>query len=185
MKQITKEFFRANVSSLVRFAVVWAIYALLMFLTGAFTRDNTRIPAIAVTALMGAMTLWTAIELLSAPIVFKKKLGKLPENIREEILSGFSTVPSIGKRWFYERHLMYFTRRRIEIVTYEELESADLRRNRLYLKLSGGRTLPLPFDASENPALLVAALRSRNGSLKASIDGKSVDFDNSDKKKKQ
>lgn len=185
MKQITREFYRANIGSLVRFGVVWAIYALLMFLTGAFTRDNTRIPAIAVTTLMGAMTLWTAIELFSAPIVFKKKLGKLPENSREEILSGFSTVPSIGKRWFYERHLLYFTRRGIEIAAYEELESADLRRNRLYLKLSGGRTLPLPFDASENPALLVAALRSRNGNLKASIDGKPVDFDKPDKKKKQ
>lgn len=183
MRDITRAFYRANGLVSVRFAAVWAICAAALFFTGTFTRESTRIPAIVVCAFLGVMTAWSAIEIITAPRRFKRRLENLSENVREEILSGFSSVPSIGKRWFYARFFLYFTRRSIEIVEYDELESADLKRNKLFLKLSGGKMLPLPFEASENPAMLVAALRSRNGKMKASIDGKPVDFTSNKKKK--
>lgn len=181
MKQITREFYRVNGVAPLRFAIVTAVCAAAFLLTGCFSRENTRLLAIIVTELLGAVTALSLVDLLIARMRFKKRLEILPENYRAEILSDFSSVPSIGKRWFFERSLLYFTRRRIEIVSYDELESADLKHGRLYLKLIGGKTLPFPFESSENPALLVAALRSRNGNLKASIDGKPVEFD---KKKK-
>ena len=165
-----------------RFAIVWAICTAVLFFTGTFTRGSTKIPAIVVCAFLGIMTVWAALGVMIAPGRFKKRLASLPEGDREEILSGFSTVPSIGKRWFFEAHLLYFTKGTIELVRYDELESADMKRNKLFLKLADNRELPLPFDGSENPAMLVAALRSRNGKLKATIDGKPVDFD---KKKKR
>lgn len=182
MKAITKEFYRSNGLVPVRFAIVWAICTAVLFFTGTFSRGSTKIPAVIVCAFLGIMTVWSVLSALLAPGRFKKRLGSLSEDARGEIVSGFSTVPSIGRRWFFEHYLLYFTKRRIELVSYDELESADLRRNKLFLRLSDKRELPLPFDGSENPAMLVAALRSRNGKLKASIDGKPVDFD---KKKKR
>lgn len=183
MRQIIREFYRANGVAPLRFATVTAVCAAAFLLTGSFSRENTRLLAMIVTRLLGAVTALSLVDLLIARIRFKKRLEILPENYRAEILSGFSSVPTIGKRWFFERSMLYFTRRRIEIVCYDELESADLKHGRLYLKLIGGKTLPLPFESSENPAMLVAALRSRNGKLRASIDGKPVDFDKSEKKK--
>lgn len=183
MKQITREFYRANGFAPLRFAIVTAVCAAAFLLTGSFSRENTRLLAIIVTGLLAAVTALSLIDLSVAKIRLKKRLEILPENHRSEILSEFSSVPTIGKRWFFESSLLYFTRRRIEIVAYDELESADLKRGRLYLKLLGGKTLPLPFDASENPAMLVAVLRSRNEKLKASIDGKPVNFDKSVGKK--
>lgn len=177
MKQIIREFHRTNGVPPLRFAIVTAVCAAAFLLTGSFSRDNTRLLAIIVTMLLAAVTALSLVDFLIARIRFKKRLEILPEDAREEIISGFSSAPAIGKRWFFERYLLYFTRRRIEIVAYDELESADLKRGRLYLRLIGGKTLPLPFESAENPAMLVAALRSRNGSLKATIDGKPVDFD--------
>lgn len=177
MKQIIREFHRINGVPPLRFAIVTAVCAAAFLLTGSFSRENTRSLAIIVTGLLAAVTALSLIDLLNAKIRLKKRLEILPKNHREEILSGFSSVPSIGKRWFFEKSLLYFTRRRIEIVAYDELESADLKRGKLYLKLTGGKTLPFPFESAENPAMLVAALRSRNGNLKATIDGKPVDFD--------
>lgn len=183
MKDITREFYRAHRLVPVRFAAVWAICAAVLFFTGTFTRESTRIPAIVVCAFLGVMTLWSLADILTAPRLFKKRLEGLPQETRREILSGFSSVPSIGRRWFYERYLLFFAKRRIELVSYDELYSADLKGNRLFLKLADERQLPLPFEASENPAVLVAALRSRNGQLKASIDGRPVDFDKRKKNK--
>lgn len=177
MKDIIRKFFRAHMLVPVRFAAVWAICAAVLFFTGTFSRESTRIPAIVVCAFLGFVTLWSAADIITAPRRFKRRLEGLSEEARGEIISGFTSVPNIGRRWFYEHYLLFFARRRIELVGYDELYSADMRGNRLFLKLIGERELPLPFDASENPAMLVAALRSRNGKMKASIDGKPVDFD--------
>lgn len=183
MSDITREFYRAHRLVPVRFAAVWAICAAVLFFTGTFQRGSTRIPAIVVCAFLGVMTAWSAIEIITAPRRFKRRLAGLPQEAREEIISGFSSAPSIGRRWFFERYLLFFARRRIELVSYDELYSADLKGNMLFLRLKDERELPLPFEASENPAMLVAALRSRNGKMKASIDGKPVDFTSKKKKK--
>lgn len=185
MKDITKEFYRAHRLVPVRFAAVWAICAAVLFFTGTFSREGTRVPAIVVCAFLGVVTLWSLADIITAPRRFKKRLEALSEDSRCEILSGFSSVPNIGRRWFYEHYLLFFAKRRIEIVSFDEMYSADLKGNRLFLKLADERELPLPFEASENPAVLVAALRSRNGKMKASIDGKPVDFDKGRKNKRK
>lgn len=185
MKEITREFYRAHRLVPVRFAAVWAICAAVLLFTGTFRRESTRVPAIVVCAFLGVVTLWSFLEIVLAPNRFKKRLEGLSEDARKEIVSGFSSVPNIGRRWFYEHYLLFFAKRRIEIVSYDELYSADLKGNRLFLKLADEREIPLPFEASENPAVLVAALRSRNGNMKASIDGKPVDFEKGRKNKRK
>lgn len=186
MRSVTREFYRAYLIFPLRYLIVTAICAAAFFFTGTFTRENSRLVAIIVSSLMGLLTLCTLIDVLIAPMRFNSRLGRLPEEERSELLSGLEGASKLGKRWFAEKHLLYFAKRRIRFVRYDELESADLKGSRLFLKLSDGSETPLPFEADENPAILVAALRSKNGQMKASVNGRNVDFEkrgrNGDKK---
>ena len=96
MKQITREFYRVNGVAPLRFAIVTAVCAAAFLLTGCFSRENTRLLAMIVTELLGAVTALSLVDLLIARMRFKKRLEILPENYRAEILSGFSSVPSSG-----------------------------------------------------------------------------------------
>lgn len=186
MKHITDEFYRAHRSIPLRFLIVSAICVAAFFFTGTYSRENTRLLAIIFSALLGLLTIWALVDVLTAPMIFKKQLGKLPENERKELVSGLESASKLGKRWFSESYLVYFAKRRIRFVRYDELESAELKGSRLFLKLADGSETPLPFEVSENPAILVAALRSKNGKMKAFVNGKNVDFEkrgrNGDKK---
>ena len=186
MKPIAREFYRAHRYVPLRYFIVTAICAAAFFFTGSYTHENTRLVATIASSLMGTLTLWSLINVLIAPLLFKAQLDKLSEDERNELLSGLEGASKLGKRWFAEKHLLYFAKRRIRLVRYDEMESADLKGSRLFLKLSDGSEMPLPFEADENPAILVAALRSKNGQMKASVNGRNVDFEkrgrNGDKK---
>ena len=177
MELISREFYRAHRSIPLRFLIVSAICAAVFFFTGTYSRENTRLLAVIFSAFLGLLTLWTLVDVLTALVLFKKQLGRLPENEREELVSGLESASKLGKRWFSEKYLVYFAKRRIRFVRYDELQSADLKGSKLFLKLSDGSETPLPFESDENPAILVAALRSKNGQMTASVNGKPVDFD--------
>lgn len=177
MKLITHEFYRANLPFTLGYLIAAAIVAAAYCFTGSYTRENTRFVAVIVSAVMGAIALWSLINVLIAPMLFKKQLGELAEDERNELVSGLESATKLGKRWFSENYLVYFAKRRIRFVRYDEMQSADLKGSKLFLKLSDGTEAPLPFEFSENPAILVAVLRSENGQMTASVNGKPVDFD--------
>ena len=177
MRSVTREFYRAHRTVPLRYLIVTAICAAAFLFTGSYTRENSRLVAIIASTVMGLLTLWSLIDVLAAPLLFKKRLGKLPENEQNELSSGLESASKLGQRWFSEKYLVYFAKRRICFVRYDELQSADLKGSRLFLKLADGSETPFPFKVNENPALLVAALRSKNGRMKASVNGKPVDFD--------
>lgn len=181
MKKLAGEFYRAHFSIPLRFFIVTAICAAVMLFMGTYSNKTIRIPAIIVSAFLVLIFLWSLFDVFTAPLRFKKRLGALSEDERLEITNGLETAKKLGKRWFLEKHLLYFAKRRIEVVRYDEILSADLKRNELFLKLADGREAPFPFEADENPAVLVAVLRSKNNGLAASIDGISVDFDKKNK----
>ena len=175
MKSITREFYRAHRSIPLRYFIVTAICAAAFFFTGSYTGENSRLVAIIASALMGTLTLWSLIDVLIAPMLFKKQLGRLSENEREELVSGIESASKLGKRWFAENYLMFFAKRRIRFVRYDDLQSADLKGGKLFLKLADGTETPLPFEMNENPAILVAALRSRNPDISVILGGKIVE----------
>lgn len=183
MRDIAKEFYRANRSYPIRFLIVTVICEAVLWISGTFVRETTRIPVVIVSAFLVVITLWALFDVLTAPKRFEKQLGRLPENVGEEIRTGFSSAHKLGERWFLENYLVYFVKRRIQILRFDEMRSADLKGNKLYIGLLDGKSSLLPFDADENPAILVAALRSRNGQMTASIDGKPVDFNKKRKAK--
>lgn len=177
MKLITREFCRAHLPFTLGYLIAAAIVAAAYCFTGSYTRENTRFVAVIVSAVMGAIALWSLINVLIAPMLFKKQLGELAEDERNELVSGLESATKLGKRWFSENYLVYFAKRRIRFVRYKDLQSADLKGSRLLLKQSDGSVTPFPFETNENPAILVAVLRSKNGSMTASVNGKPVDFD--------
>lgn len=177
MKKLAGEFYRAHFSIPLRFLIVTAICAAVLFFTGTYANDRLRIPAIIVSAFLALLTLWALFDVLTAPLRFKKRLGALPEGERREITNGLETAKRLGDRRFLEKHLLYFAKRRIEVVRYDEILSADMKKNELFLKLADDKEVPFPYKASENPAMLVAVLRSRNNRIAASIDGIAVNFD--------
>lgn len=183
MRALKKEFYLAHYFIPIRFLIVSAICVGAFWITGAFSRENTRVLAIVVSALMGLLTLWSLIDVLSAPKRFENQLKRYPEHVGEELRLGFESAHKLGKRWFLENYIVYFVKRRIQILRYDELRSADLKGNRLFLSLADGKAVLMPFEPDENPAVLVAALRSKNGQMKASIDGRPVDFSGKNKRK--
>ena len=177
MKPVFREFYRAHRLIPLRFLIISAICATVFFFTGTYSRESTRIVAIILSAFLGFLTLWSLVDILTAPMRFKKRLDRLSEPERNELVSGLESASKLGRRWFSEKHLVYFAKRRICFARYDDMQSADLKGSRLFLKLADGTETPLPFEPSENPAILVAALRSKNGQMKASVNGKAVDFD--------
>ena len=177
MELISREFYRSHRIIPLRYLIVTAICVAAFIFTGTYSRENTRLLAIVFSAFLGLLTIWALVDVLTAPMLFKKQLGRLPESERAEFVSGLENASKLGKRWFSENYFVYFAKRRIRLVRYDELQSADLKGSKLFLKLSDGSETPLPFESDENPAILVAALRSKNGQMTASVNGKPVDFD--------
>lgn len=185
MNAIAKEFLRVHLTAALRYFIVTAICAAVMLFTGTYAGDTLRIPAIAVTAFLGAITLWVLFDTLTAPRRFKARILALPESERGAIENGVQNARRLGRRWFLEEHLIYFAKRRIRFFRFDELCSAELNRGRLTVTLQSGEKYPFPYEADENPAVLVAVLRSRNSKLTAAVDGKPVNFDNFDSDKKK
>ena len=177
MELISREFYRAHRAVPLRYFIVTAICAAAFFYTGTYSRENARLFAIVFSAFLGLLTLWSLIDVLIAPILFKKRIGGLSESERTELVSGLENASKLGRRWFSEAHLVYFAKRRIRFVRYDDLQNADLKGSKLFLKLTDDTEIPFPFEMNENPAILVAALRSKNGNMTASVNGKPVDFD--------
>ena len=177
MRFLKREFYRAHLPFTLGYLIAAAIVTAAFFFTGSYTRENIRPVAIIVSSLIGLITLWSFVDVVSAPMLFKARFEKLSEDERKEFLSELESASKLGSRWFSEKYLVFFAKRRIRFVRYDELQSADLKGNRLFLKLTDGSETPLPFEINENPAILVAALRSKNGNMTASINGKNVDFD--------
>lgn len=184
MRKISGEFYRAHITIPLRYLIVTAVCVCVMFFTGTYSNDKLRIPAVVVSVFLGAVTLWALADVLYAPKRFERLLEKLPEREREKLLEGLESAKRLGQRWFTEEYLIYFAKRRILFFRYDEMRSADLDRKGLSVTLADGGKMPLPFGADENPAVLVAVLRSRNGKLEAYVSGARVDFDKKTREKR-
>lgn len=184
MNDITRAYYRAHFFIPLRYFAVAAICVCVMLFSGTYSRENLGIAAIVVSAFLCALTLWSLVDILTAPMRFKIWLKRLPESERGELADGLKTAKRLGKRWFSESHLVFFCKRRIKAMRFDEMRSADLKGNRLFIVSVDGKALPLPFEADENPAVIVAALRSKNEHISASIDGRVIDFGKKSKEKR-
>lgn len=178
MEHIIKDFYKAHISLLIRYTVIVAVCLLAFFMTGVFARDNTRIPGIIIAAFLGACLIWAAVDIfLIAPEKFRKRLGELPEGGAEEIISGYPTALGIGVHKLYrENWIIFYSYRRIKLMRYDEILSADLGRSGILLKLRGGAETLIALRSGESGEILLAAIKGRNGDIGITLNGEPAHF---------
>ena len=172
MNDIKREYFKLYRLSTV-FIWVWAaIMTAGLFLT-ARNNQNLLPFAIAISSAAVLYAVVITVLTLTAPVVFRNNLKKLPENEQNEIQNGRFT--QIGKRRFYEHFTVFFAGRQIKLVKYSGIKSLEPKGNKLRLVLESGKTVNLPVDVEENSAMLAAALKSKNPDIAVIINGKVVE----------
>ena len=177
MTRILRDFYRAHISIPIRYAAVTAICIGAFFLTGIFSRDNTRLAGIIVSAFLVGVFLWAVIDVfVIAPRKFRWDMEKIPENDRNIIVSGYDTAQRLGARRFYKDGIMlFYSFRRIIVLRYDEIVSAEPKSSHgenIFLKLSDGRTVLMQVMPNENGAMLLAALRAEAPDIKVYINGR-------------
>lgn len=178
MKRIIHDFYKAHISMPVRYVVIFAVCVAAFFMTGIFAREKTLIPGIIVTAFLAAMLIWAVIDVFAAaPADFKNRINRLPEKSAAEVIDGYESAVPLGSRRFYkDTWLLFYAYRRIKLMRYDEIRRADLRRSGILLTLCDGKEAIMPIQSGERGEMVMAALRSKNGSIKFLLDGKPASF---------
>ncbi len=173
MQQILKDFYKAHVSVLIRYTVIVAICITAFFLTGVFARDNTRIPGIVIAVFLGCCLIWAAVDIfIIAPKKFGDRLGQLSAENAAEVVESYPQTYRIGNHKFYkEKWIIFYSYRRIKLIGYDEIISADLKRGGIFLKLSSGRETIITVSPGESGEMLMAAIKGRNENIKIMLNG--------------
>ena len=145
-------------------------------LSGVFTRMPFAVIAGICAAVFWGLAIWAILEVfvLSAKR-FAKALDKLPEEKRAEILSQYKSAPSLGKRWFLGEYLLFHRNKRIELLRYDSIRSAEPKGLKMELELLDGKIERLPLEPDENSAVIVAALRSKNPQISVKLNGQIIE----------
>ena len=175
MKAILRDFFRSNLSMLIREALITAICAVCLALTGMYTRENTRIAAIVITAFLALTVLRSLVQVLAiSPCAFRKRLAELTEAERAEVLEGYTAAFNMGGRRIYKNSglLLFFADRKLHLLRFRDIKSADLTARGVLLTLGGGKTLLMRAAPDETPELIWRLLRINNPEMTATVAGK-------------
>lgn len=168
IKDYRKEFRRVPI-------VDWISVALIViaFLTGGlYTKFPLVIFAVICTAVMFGIAVWQTFGILILERRrLLRKLNSLPDGDKERILSQHEKAPPIGKRRFLGEYLMFYRDRHIELLRYDNIRSAEPKGFKIQLELLDGKIERLPLEPDENPAMIVAALRSKNPLISVKING--------------
>lgn len=175
MKAILRDFFRSNLSMLIREALITAICAVCLALTGMYTRENTRIAAIVITAFLALTVLRSLVQVLAiSPCAFRKRLAELTEAERTEVIEGYTAAFNMGGRRIYKNSglLLFFADRKLHLLRFRDIKSADLTARGVLLTLGGGKTLLMRAAPDETPELIWRMLRINNPEMTATVAGK-------------
>ena len=172
MSEIKRDFFKLYRMSTI-FEWIWAAVMTAGLFLYARGKENLITVAIVISSIVVLYAVVITVLTLTAPIAFKQKVKKLPENKQNEIQNGKFT--QIGKRRFYEHFTVFFVGRQIKLVKYSEIKSLEPKGNKLRLVLENEKTVKLPVEPEENSAMLAAALKSKNPKIAVIINGKVVE----------
>ena len=175
LKKLISDYRRESRSYPIRWWIVTAIEVVIYIFTGMFKNDDfRRVLAIAFTAAFVVMSVYVTLDvLIIAPLGIKKRIKAIPGG--KAVPEQYEKAVMLGRRRFLEEYLVYFYNMRMFLVEYSEIKSAELKGFKLLLDTGGKKPLKMPFEAQENPAILVAALRSRNPKISVILGGKVVE----------
>ncbi len=179
MKRILSDFYKSQIPTLIRYAFITVLCVGVFLLTGIFGRENTRVMGIIISAFLCGITLYSALEVFFLSRArFKKKLETLPENEADIIVSEYQSATALGKRRFYkDTWLMLWAHRKIDLLRYDEITAAELKRGNIFLTLKSGKTYLMPVEPNENAIMLAAVIKGFCKNTKITLDGRAVSVD--------
>lgn len=126
---------------------------------------------------LAVFVVYTAVYTTLSVTVFERRrlqaaLGGIPQSERETLLSQYETAHTIGNRKFLDEYLIFFGDARLFLLNYRDIRSAELKGYKLLLDIGEKKPVKMPFGAEENPAILVAVMRSRNPNISVILNGK-------------
>lgn len=178
MEKIIKDYQKKVRIMPLRWWTVTVLEFAVCFFIGAFRSEGiSRILAIAFTAFFVIVSVFVTVNVfLTVPNKFKKRMNSLPENEKNSIITQYGKSSAvIGSRHFLDEYLICFIGIDISLLKFSEIKSAELKGFKLLLDTGGKKPVKMPFEADENPAILVAALRSRNPNISVILNGKVVE----------
>ncbi|MBD5129776.1 MAG: hypothetical protein HDT43_07615 [Ruminococcaceae bacterium] len=144
-------------------------------LCGVFTKMPLAVIAVICTAFFWGVAAWSLNMFLLSGKRFAKKLEDMPGDKGTELLSQYENAHSLGNRWFLGEYLLFYRNRRIELLRYDTIRSAEPKGFKMVLELLDGKIERLPLGPNENPAFIVAALRSKNPQISVKLNGKIIE----------
>ena len=181
LKTLFSDYRRESFSFPIRWWIVTAVEVMIYIFTGSFSKDDfRRVLAIAFTAAFVVMSVYvTLLVFFIMPQIIRRRLNAMSDE--KAVSEQYEKAPKLGGRRFLEEYLIYFFNMKMFLVKYSEIKSAELKGFKLLLDTGGKKPLKMPFDARENPAILVAALRSRNPNISVILGGKLIEKMENDK----
>lgn len=178
MKAILRDFFRYNLSMLIRAAVITAVCVACLAITGMYTRNDIRIAAIAVTVFLGLAFLWLLAQVfIAAPARFGKRLEKLTEEERTEVLGAYDKSIEFGNKRIFNGADMFifFYKMNIYPVRFGDIAKIDidLRAGGVRATLKDESELFIPADKQESLDLFWKMIQLKNSDVEATFEGKS------------
>ena len=153
MEDYRKSFFHVIIGDWICAVLIVAGLAL----SGSYADFPRVVPAVVCTIGMCGIAIWQTLGILVLERRrLIKRLNDLPEGDKEKILSQYASAHDIGKRWFLIR-------------------SAEPKGFKMELVLLDGKTERLGLGADENPAMIVAVLRSKNPLISVKLNGKIIE----------
>lgn len=171
--------------SALRWWMITAVIAVVYLFTGMFWRTGAMlIAAVAALTFFVVMSVYSTLYVfVIEPTRIKRRLNAFPEDKRTEFLGQYEKAAKLGQRRFLDEYLIFFRNMRMIMPKYSDIRSAELKGRNLLLDIGEKKPLKMPFGFEENPAVLVAAMRSRNPDISVIINGKIVEsMENKNKK---
>lgn len=172
--KIYKDFLKANRFALIRCWLIGAGELVLVF----FARSSSILKWGLL--VLAAWVFGIAVKSTLDVAVFSKRkleadLLAIPEEERTALLEQYEKAHFFGGRKFLDEYLVFFSDTRIVFLKYTNILSAELKGYKLLLDVGGKKPVKMPFGVDENPAVLVAAMRSHNPNIRVILNGKSIE----------
>lgn len=159
MNNILKKFYRANASVLALYTVICAVIIGAFFLTGIFAKEKTFSAGILASAfiILSDLIMFAQVFAL-APIKLRRQLDALSAEERAAVIEEFDSAQQINGRYFLNEFAVIFSYRRIYLLRYTDIFTAERGQRNLFLTLKSGKSVIIEFSYTEDIGQTLAAL---------------------------